>query len=269
MHYYSRKEQASGLKTDRQTKLWRDKDKGLTKRCCERLRPSLSLRPLGAYRRSTKQHRTMNIRSTSIALISLILLSACTTQQLRLSPVVQASVRPRPVARLDVTGPKAGTLVFTFEDVTQGGSFAVSNVTATTISTTTISVPRGIKRADFKYLLAEDSAKAIQAALARLFPTDSTSQRSASVHFTFAYSRGERDWSGFAGNQRDMVVIRMNADLRITKGGSTAFQRRYEATANRLSANTWVTYPSNDTMNGLFNDALSSIIRQIDSTSLP
>ncbi len=200
-----------------------------------------------------------------LTFLLLTLFSACTTQKVRLSAALQGSVRSRPVARLDVSGPKSGQLVFTFEDVTQGGTLVSSSPIS---GTTSISVPRGMKRADFKYYLDDDSAKAFQMALGRLFPIDPSSPRSASLHFAFDYSNVERDWRGFVGNQRDVIAIRMKADLCIAKDGTTTFQRKYEATAKRLSANLMVTYPSNDTMNGLFNDALASIIRQIDASAI-
>jgi hypothetical protein len=153
-----------------------------------------------------------------------------------------ASLRVR---TLKVTAPAAGTNPFVLGDVTTPAPI----------------VGTALKRADFVYPLSNDSAPMFRAALKDLLKQDPGSSVDAQLAADFQYGLIERKANA------NTVGLRMVANLVLTSNGQVVLEKQYTAFESDSYSTVWLTVPSSDFLDGLFQRALSDIGSQIASDS--
>ncbi len=183
------------------------------------------------------------------------------TKSLTLSPPTGITATSAlKVHTLKVTAPPVGTNVFVFEDVANwfvtGGQL---------IGAPGIVRVNDYKRADFNYILANDSGPMFGTVLKNLFQEDPACTVDAQIAADFKYGLMERkDWAGIAGwENMNKVGIRMVARLTLASNGKVVLAKNYTALAEDSYSTRWLTFPSSDFLDGLFQKALKGISSQI------
>jgi len=172
---------------------------------------------------------------------------------------------PWRIHALKVAAPPAGTNVFVFEDLTVGTSmaFATLGPTGGTVMTT-VSVPAGLKRADFTYNLANDSGPLVSTALKNLFEENPGSSVDAQVGADFKYGLTERKENVNLGfGNRNTIGLQMVVRLVLTSSGQVVLDKNYTTFESDSYSTSWVTIPSSEFLDALFQKALKGIRAQI------
>lgn len=176
---------------------------------------------------------------------------------------------PLRIHTLKVTAPSVGTNVFVFEDYSVGTNMALATGgPAGGTVLTTVTAPAGLKRADFTYSLANDSGPMFSTALQDLFKKDQGSSVDAQVAADFKYGLTERKQNvnlGF-GNS-NTIGLQMVVRLILTSNGQVVLDKTYTTFESDSYSTAWVTIPSSEFLDGLFQKALKGIRAQIDSDS--
>lgn len=208
-----------------------------------------------------------------IVLAAIILaygLCGCTiNQSLSLNkPMTFPAVASLRIRTLKVTAPAAGTNVFVFEDVTTGTTIVSTRPVAGGAITMISTVPAGLKRADFVYNLANDSAPMFSAALKYLLKEDQGSGVDAQLAADFKYGLMERRENVNLGwGNTNTIGIHMVAELILTSSGKVVLDKKYTAFESDSYSTRWMTIPSSDFLDTLFQKALRDISSQIASDS--
>jgi hypothetical protein len=169
------------------------------------------------------------------------------------------------IRELTVAAPTAGAKVFVFEDLTVGTSVAIMGVGAYVTTMSVVSVPAGLKRADFTYSLVNDSGPMVGAALRTLFREDPGATVEARVAADFKYGLAERKKANFGFGDANTIGLNMFVRLVLTSNGQVVLDKNYTAAESDSYSTAWVTYPSSDFLDGLFHKALRNISTQIAS----
>ena len=145
-----------------------------------------------------------------------------------------------PVSSLEINSPKKGENVFKFEDivnanVASGGSFiSMSNV----------------KRADFNYILTQDSAPDLKNQLIDIYPETGKEKAQSDIKFNYYLTS--------SSTMENEVVLVINASFDFA--GST---KSYQSSTKGKYSTFPVTYPDQEFLNKLLSNGINDIKKQI------
>jgi hypothetical protein len=130
----------------------------------------------------------------------------------------------------------------------------------------TFTIPAGLKRADFTYSLTNDSGPIFSTALQDLFKKDQGSSVDAQVAADFKYGLTERRENVNLGfGNTNTIGLQMVVRLILTSNGQVVFDKNYTAFESDSYSTSWVTFPSSDFLDKLFQKALIDVRSQIAS----
>ncbi len=181
------------------------------------------------------------------------------------TPMGLPAAAPLRVHTLKVAAPPAGTNVFVFADLTTGSRMSFfTGGPAGGMVMTTITVPAGLKRADFTYNLANDSAPLVSTALQGLFEENPGAGVDARVAADFKYGLTERKENVNLGfGNRNTIGLQMVVRVVLTSNGQAVLEKNYTAFESDSYSTSFLTYPSGEFLDALFQKALKGIRAQI------
>ncbi|SFK58688.1 hypothetical protein [Methylophaga sulfidovorans] len=148
-----------------------------------------------------------------------------------------------PVSELTVVSPLKGENVFRFEDI-------ISSGVVTPAATVALG---GYKRADFNYLLEEDSESVIKETFKDLFPKTGNTPALLNINFNYYITD--------TGAMSNKIILAMTAKLE--QPGNEHIKA---VTTLHSSYSTFpLTYPSSDYLNTLFSEGLVKLEKEICS----
>ena len=200
----------------------------------------------------------MKRRNVIIASVLVLLISSCaaTTRMVVLENELSISQKKEfSVSDITIEAPKKGQNVFTFEDIhtfTLPGTSTGFHTKSAVITTYTPGDAITINRADFEYYLSENSDSNFYDALSTIFSIEQPSPYTVRCKADLNYYLPKRE---FLSN---IVGIYILLNMTIIRDSVKVFENNYEAADEEKYSTAWVTFPRNNIMNGLFNNALNN-----------
>lgn len=156
------------------------------------------------------------------------------------------SSAPLRVSSATFSAPKAGTVVFSYVDVTPP------------IYVYGAMIPGGRKRADVIYALERDMEQSTSRAMTQIFATDREAPASITGQLRVQFSDVTNPERRSTSSSLD-VAVSLTLDLEVTKTSTAIYRRTYAAQQTDTSSGLLVTFPSSSFLNTLFTGALAEL----------
>jgi hypothetical protein len=177
-----------------------------------------------------------------LVLTSLIIQGCQINKPLTLTgPSFQNDLCSFPVSNLKVSSPVKGENVFKFEDIISSG----------VVTSDAVMTVNGFKRADFNYILTEDSSPIIEKSFKNLFPKTGGSSASLAVNFNYYITKT----SAMSNDIALVLTAKLESEEQKVINALYTLRSSYSTFP--------LTYPSSSYLDELFTEGLEKLGEEI------